>query len=49
MSEYLVTYLHTDGSIRKKYVDATSKDSAREHVYSHTDNCVKTLDAVCQA
>lgn len=45
MSEFKVTYLNQEGSIRSAYVNAASKQEARDIVFSHTPGCVQTLSA----
>ena len=45
MREYKVTYLYTDYSIRSVYVNASCKEEALVHVYSHVEGCIQTLDA----
>lgn len=45
MSEFKVTYLYTDYSIRWTYIQASSKDHARDLVFNRTEGCVKTLSA----
>jgi hypothetical protein len=42
---YTVTYLHSDGSIRRKSVYANSSDEARSLVYNDTTDCIQTLCA----
>jgi len=45
MSEFKVIYLYTDYSIRSVYVQASSKDHARDLVFNRTEGCIKTLSA----
>jgi hypothetical protein len=43
--QYKVTYLHSDGSIRVKFIDANSADEARSLVYDSTTDCIQTYCA----
>lgn len=45
MRTYKVSYLHEDGSIRVKYIDAKGVDEARAKVYGDTLGCTQTLKA----
>lgn len=45
MSEFKVLYLFLDGTVRSQYVNAVSKDAARDFVYGHAFGCVMTLSA----
>lgn len=45
MSEFKVTYVNQDGAICSAYINATSKQEARDLVFSHTSGCVQTLSA----
>jgi hypothetical protein len=45
MTEFKVTYLYTDYSIRSVYIQASCKEEARVLVYSRTEGCVQTLSA----
>jgi hypothetical protein len=47
MKEYKVTYLYTDYSIKSAYVQASSKEEARELVYGNVEGCLQTLSAEC--
>jgi hypothetical protein len=47
IKEYKVLYLHEDGSMRYKYIDALNAEYARSLVYGMlcTEGCVQTLSA----
>ena len=45
IKEYKVLYLHEDGSMRYKYIDALNAEYAKSLVYGDTEGCVQTLSA----
>jgi hypothetical protein len=45
MTEFKVTYLSIDKSIKSTYIIASSKDEARDLVFNRLLDCSKTLSA----
>jgi hypothetical protein len=45
MTEFKVSYLSVDKSIKSTYINANSKDEARELAFNRLLDCSKTLSA----
>jgi|694.fasta_scaffold02411_3 hypothetical protein len=45
MKNYKVIYLNTEYSVMSISVTASNEEEARLYVYSHVENCIKTLSA----